>query len=90
MRLKKTIKKKNSNPKGLGSFVQKNLRLPRIKVSPKDVIEETKGKIGNFYKNFKKERLKEKKRLEKAKQLGEKREELRLKKTSPERKIRQN
>ena len=69
MRLKKTIKKKISNSKGLGSFVQKNFKLPRIKVSPKDVIEETKGKIGNFYKNFKKERLKEKKRLEKTKEL---------------------
>ena len=64
MRLKKTIKKKISNSKGLGSFVQKSFKLPKIKVSPKDVIEETKGKIGNFYKNFKKERLKEKKRLE--------------------------
>ena len=56
MGIKKKNKKKISNPRGLGSFVQKNFKLPRIKVSPKDVIEETKGKIGNFYKNLKKDR----------------------------------
>ena len=87
MRLKKSFKKNIPKPRGLSSFVQKKLKLPKIKVSPKNIIEETKGKIGSFYKNFKKERLKEKKRLEKTKKLEEKKEELRQKKQAQKERI---
>ena len=44
----KIFKKKKIDQKGLSSLVSKNLKLKKIKVSPKKVIEETKNKIDNF------------------------------------------
>ena len=57
-------KKKKINFKGLTSLVPKNFDLKKLKINPSNVIEETKNKVGNFYENLKKERAKEKQRLE--------------------------
>ena len=58
-------KKKNTGLKNIQSLIPKNLNLHKIKMNPLDVIENTKNKIGNFYSNLKKEKEKEKKRLDK-------------------------
>ena len=65
MAQKKLIKKKIIDLKNIQSLVPKNLKLNKFKVNPVNVIEGTKNKIGNFYINLKKEREKEKLRLEK-------------------------
>ena len=65
MSQKKLIKKRNIGLKNIQSLVQKNLKLNKLKLNPVNVIEDTKIKIGNFYSNLKKEREKEKIRLEK-------------------------
>ena len=67
MGLKKSDKKKTKAFKNIQSLVTKNLNLNKIKVNPVDVIEDTKNKIGNIYRNFKKEREKEKIKTEKKK-----------------------
>ena len=71
---KKIDKKKNTNLKSIQSLVTKNLNLNKFKVSPANVIEDTKKKIGNFYINLKKEREKEKKRLENKRKQEDKKE----------------
>ena len=71
---KKIDKKKNKNLKSIQSLVKKNLNLNKFKVSPANVIEDTKKKIGNFYINLKKEREKEKKRIENKRKLEDKKE----------------
>ena len=80
MRPKKINKKKISSLNNIQSLIPRNLKLKKFKVSPVNVIEETKNKIGNFYNNLKKEREKEKKRLENKRKLDEKRELQREKK----------
>ena len=77
---KRVNKKKKINFKGLTSLVPKKIDFDKIKINPSNIIEHTKGKIGNFYENLKKEREKEKKRLEKKRLLDEKKEALREKK----------
>ena len=64
MGLKKNNKKKYKNFKNIQSLINKNIKLDKIKVNPFDVIEETKNKLGNFYRNLKKEREKQRKRQE--------------------------
>ena len=76
--------------KNIQSLVPKNLNLKKFKVNPVDVIEDTKNKIGNFYSNLKKEREKEKIRLEKKKKTRRFKRITKTKKTSTKRKIRQN
>ena len=49
--------------KNIKSIVPENLN--KIKVNPFNVIDNAKDKINNFYTNLKKQREKEKKRLEK-------------------------
>ena len=66
---KRVDKKKKINFKGLTSEVSKKLDFNKIKVDPSNIIEQTKSKISNFYENFKKEREKEKQRLEKKRQI---------------------
>ena len=66
---KKLGKKKISGLKNIQTLIPKNLNLPNIKINPTSVIEGTKNKIGNFYANLKKEREKEKKRIEKKKKI---------------------
>ena len=88
MNAKKVKRKKISSLKNINSLVSKNLNLNKLKVNPVSVIEDTKNKIGNFYSNLKKERAKEKKRLEKKRLLDQKKELIREKKTSSKRKIR--
>ena len=64
MRSKKNYKNKSISIKNIQSLVSKDINLKKLKVNPVNVIENTKNKIGNFYNNLKKEREKEKKRLE--------------------------
>ena len=71
---KKITKKKNMGFKNIQSLVPKELKLNKLKVNPLNVIEGTKNKIGNFYTNLKKEREKERRRLEKNKKHEEKKE----------------
>ena len=66
--------KKNKALKNIHSLLPKNLGLNKIKINPVNVIEDTKNKIDNFYTNFKKERQKEKIKLEKKRKLDEKKE----------------
>ena len=53
MSLKKNESKKITGLKNLKSLVPKNLNLKKFKVSPTNVIEDTKNKIGNFYAKLK-------------------------------------
>ena len=75
-------KKVNKNKKpiigNIESIIPKNLKFNKI--NPGSVIEDTKNKIGSIYTNFKKEREKEKKRLEKKRKQDEKKEILKEKK----------
>ena len=71
---KRIDKKRKLDIKGIKSLVSKNFQLKKIKLDPTNFIEDTKDKIGNFYVNLKKEREKEKIRLEKKRKLDEKRE----------------
>ena len=72
MSVKKTQNKKRKKFKNINLLISNNLKLDKIKINPFNVIEETKSKIGNLYKNIKKQREKEKIRLEKKKELDEK------------------
>ena len=74
MRPKKIVRKKIMGFIDIKSLVQKNLISNKFTVNPSNLIEGTKNKIGNFYKNLKKEREKEQKRLEQKRKLGEKKE----------------
>ena len=87
MTAKKVRGKKIPSIKNINSLVSKNLNLNKLKVNPVSVIEDTKNKIGNFYSNLKKERAKEKKRLEKKRLLDEKREIVREKKQAQKEKL---
>ena len=73
-------RKKVINLKKFQYLVQKKLNLDKFKINPVNVIDDTKKKIGSFYTNLKKERAKEKKRLENIKKIEEKREVQRQKK----------
>ena len=79
MFLKKNFKKL----KGLETIVKKKIK---IKTNPLNIIDETKDKIGNFYSNIKKEREKEKKRVEKKKILDAKKELQKQKKEAQKKK----
>ena len=74
MSLKKIIRKKNVSFKVIKSLVPKNLISSKFTVNPANLIEGTKNKIGNFYKNLKKDRVREQKRLEQKQKLDEKKE----------------
>ena len=79
-------KKKVKNLNKIQLLVNKKINLPKIKLNPAKVIEETKSKIGNLYKNIKKQREKEKIRLEKKKELDEKNQYIREKKQAQKKK----
>ena len=68
------MRKKNMGFRDFKFLVPKNLISKKFTVNPSNLIEDTKNKIGNFYKNLKKEREKEKKRLEYKRKLDEKKE----------------
>jgi len=74
MSQKRIVKKKIMGFKDIKSLVQKNLISNKFTVNPSNLIKGTKNKIGNFYKNLKKEREKEQKRLEQKKKQDEKKE----------------
>ena len=65
----KKIKIRNKGLKSFESIIKKKLKIDKI--NPLAAIEKTKSKIGNFYENLKKEREKEKRRLEKKRKLDE-------------------
>jgi len=73
---KKIQKRKKTILKNLDTLFPKNLNFNKIKIkiNPVEIIDDTKNKIDNFYINFKKEKEKEKKRLEKKRNFNEKRE----------------
>ena len=73
MGIKKTNKKK-LDLNNIQSLMTKNLSLKKLNIKPADIIENTKNKIGNLYSNYKKEREKEKKRLDKKRKNDEKKE----------------
>ena len=81
---KKLEGKKNSGFSDISSLIQKNF----TKIKPSKIIGNTKNKLENYYSKLKKEREKEKIRLERKRKLDEKRELINQKKTSSERKIR--
>ena len=56
------------------SLIPKNLNLNKLKVNPVNAIDGAKNKISNFYNNFKKQREKEKIKIEKKRKLDEKKE----------------
>ena len=56
------------------SLIPKNLNLDKLKVNPFNAIDGAKDKISNFYNNLKKQREKEKIKLEKKRKLDEKKE----------------
>ena len=64
---KKTIKKKKTVLRNIQSLIPENIKVNVI--SPIKIIENTKNKIDNYYTTFKKDREKEKKRLEKKKKI---------------------
>ena len=66
--------------KNINSFIPKNLNLNKLKVNPVNAFEGAKNKISNFYNNLKKEKEKEKIRLEKKRKLDEKKDLIRKKK----------
>ena len=58
-------KKKIKPIKNFQSIVSKNLDLSKIKIDPTRVIDSAKNKIGKLYTKFKKDREKNKIKLEK-------------------------
>ena len=54
---KKIDNKRNKGLKKIRSLIPVNLKIDKIRINPLEVIQETKGKIGNFYVNLKKERI---------------------------------
>ena len=74
MNLKKHTKKKGKNLKNFEFSLKKNLKIDKIKINPFEVIEDTKNKIGNFYQNLKKQKIKEKKLLERKREAEIKKE----------------
>ena len=68
---KKLEKKKNSGFKDISSLIQKNF----TKIKPSKIIGSTKNKLENYYNKLKKDREKEKIRLEKKRKLDERRHE---------------
>ena len=58
------VKKKNT--------LKNKINLSKIKISPLNLLENTKEKIANYYTDFKKDREKEKKKAEKRRVLDEK------------------
>ena len=67
-------RKKNKALKKIQTFVPKNLNIKKIKINPINIIENTKNKIGGYYTNLKKEREKQKIKLQKKRLLDEKKE----------------
>ena len=67
-------RKKNKALKKIQTFVPKNLNIKKIKINPINIIENTKNKIGGYYTNLKKEREKQKIKLQKKRLLNEKKE----------------
>ena len=57
------VKKK----KNLANSIKKNFDLSKIKTPSLDLFKNTKDKIDNYYKNFKKERENQKKKMQKEK-----------------------
>ena len=84
---KKKSSKKNLGLGNIQSLVPKNLKLDKLKINPIGVIKDTKNKLGNFYINLKKEREKEKKRLENKRKLDEIRELQKQKKQAQKEKL---
>ena len=70
--LKNLNKKKIKKIKNLQSLIPKDLNFNKIKIKPIRVLENTKSKISNFYSDYKKQKEKEKIRLEKKKKLMKK------------------
>ena len=64
---KKSSKNKKFKLKNIDSVFSKNFQLKKFDLNPSDLIVGTQKKISKFYVNFKKEREKEKERLEKKK-----------------------
>ena len=85
MKTKKNKKKASVGLKNIQSLVPKNLDIN--KVNPLNFIENTKKKLGNYYNDLKKEREKQKERLEKKLKLDEKKEEQRQKREAQKEKL---
>ena len=77
---------KNKKLKDFKSFLGKNFEIKNIGIDPLNLVEKTKSKITNFYEDYKKNKAREKIRLEKQKKLDEKRLLLKEKKRSSKRK----
>ena len=69
---KKVIKRNTKGSNNSKLLALKKFNLSKLTASPVNIIEGTKSKIGNYYLNFKKEKQKEKIRLEKKRKLDEK------------------
>ena len=80
---KKLEGKKNSGFSDISSLIQKKI----TKIKPSKIIGNTKNKLENYYSKLKKERDKEKIRLEKKRKLDEKRELINQKKQAQKEKL---
>ena len=80
---KKLKGKKNSGFLDISSLIQKNF----TKIKPSKIIGNTKNKLENYYSKLKKEREKEKIRLERKRKLDEKRELVNQKKQAQKEKL---
>ena len=67
-------KKKKKNLKNFKSLIGDNLLKKKIKIIPKDLVKNTRNKITNFYEDYKKNKEREKIKLEKQKKLNEKKQ----------------
>ena len=80
MAAKNLFKKNKNNLTKIKNLVKKNLKIEPLDIDPTKIIKNTQSKIGSLYTNFKKEREKEKIKLEKRRKLEEKKDELRERK----------
>ena len=74
MSSKRKDKKKIINLKSISSSVLKNMKFNKNQINPTDIIIDTKEKITNFYYKFKKDRERQRIKLEKKRKLDEKKE----------------
>ena len=74
MSLRFIDKTKTKTLKKIQSLVKKKSIIKKINIIPTDIVKNTKGKITNFYDTYKKEKEKEKIRLEKKRKSDQKKE----------------
>ena len=80
-------KKKKENLKGFKSLIEEKLIKKKIEIIPKDLVKNTRNTITNFYEDYKKNKEREKIKLEKQKKLNEKKQLLKEKRDAQREKL---